>query len=118
MKNAAGQIVEPGIPSFQAAAANADWAHAPGFYVVLTEQPGAQSWPIAGATFLLVHNKQPDAAKAKAMLQFFDYALRQGGDMATALHYVPLPMAVVDLVEQTWAQSITAAGQPVWGAAK
>jgi phosphate transport system substrate-binding protein len=116
LKNAAGQVVEPGIPTFQAAAASADWANAPGFHVVLTDQPGADSWPIAGASFLLVYAAQADRAKAEAMLKFFDFSLRKGADTARSLQYVPLPPAVVELVEQAWTRQVSAGGKPVWDA--
>jgi len=82
--------------------------------VILTDQPGDETWPIAGATFVLVHKKQKDAAKAKAMLTFFDWAYRHGQDAAKELHYVPMPMKVIEMVEETWSKQITADGEPVW----
>lgn len=115
LKNQAGQAVEPSDEAFQAAAAGADWKGAPGFYVVLTDQPGAHAWPIAGASFILVHKDQPDAAKAQAMLTFFDFCMRQGAEMAKQLQYVPLPTEVVEIVEQSWSQ-ITSQGKPAWTA--
>lgn len=116
LKNSAGQVVEPSIPSFEAAASHADWANSPGFYVILTDQPGADSWPITGASFILVHANQQDMAKAQGMLKFFDFSLRKGAAMAKALEYVPLPSAVVDQVEQAWATQIKANGKPAWTA--
>lgn len=116
LKNAAGQVVEPGLESFQAAAESADWKAAPAFYVVLTNQPGPKAWPITGASFILLHKEQRDAGKALAMLQFFDYGLRRGSASATSLHYVPMPESVVELIEQAWQQQVRAGGQPVWKA--
>jgi phosphate transport system substrate-binding protein len=116
MKNAAGGIVEPSLGSFQAAAKAADWRNAPGFGVVLTNQPAADAWPIVGASFILMHKDQPNRAKAEAVLRFFDFGYRKGGAMASALDYVPLPPEVVELVEAMWAQSIKSAGAAVWTA--
>lgn len=114
LQNQAGKFVAPTIETFQAAAANADWAKAPSFYMVLTNQPGDQSWPITGATFILLHKKQRNAAKAKAMLAFFDWCFRYGGDTAKKLHYVPMPEAVVKLVQARWRTDLSAGGKPVW----
>ena len=83
MQNKAGKFLKPSLEAFAAAAANADWTKAPyGFYLMLADQPGDQSWPIAGATFILVHKDQPDAAKAAAMLKYFDWCFQHGGEMA------------------------------------
>jgi phosphate transport system substrate-binding protein len=114
LQNRAGKLVAPTIETFQAAAANADWAKAPGFYMVLTHQGGDQSWPITGATFILMHKHQPDARKARAMLRFFDWCYRYGAETAKKLHYVPMPDAVIKLVQQRWREALRAAGKPVW----
>jgi len=114
LKNRDGSFVAPTIESFQAAAANAVWADAPGFYMVLTDQPGAGSWPITGASFILVHREQPDPAKAKRMLDFFDWCLAHGAPMAESLHYVPMPAAVAALVRGLWRTQIAHNGAPVW----
>ena len=114
MQNQAGKSVAPTIGSFQAAAASADWKSAPGFYMVLTDQPGEESWPITGASFILIHKDQPDAAKARAMLSFFTWCYENGGESAENLHYVPMPESVVDLVADEWRSSVKAGGQPVW----
>jgi phosphate transport system substrate-binding protein len=108
--NKAGKVVTPGMESFKAAAAAADWKNAPGYYMVLTDQPGDKTWPIAGATFILVQKEQPDAEKAKAMLKFFDWCYKHGDNIAEELHYVPLPDAVVALIQDTWAKEIVSAG--------
>jgi phosphate transport system substrate-binding protein len=114
LKNQAGTFVEPNLASFQAAAANADWHKAPGFYLILNDQPGEKSWPITGATYILIYKEQPDAAKAKAVLKFFDWCYKHGAKMAEKLDYVPLPQNVVALVEDTWAKEVKAQGKPVW----
>jgi phosphate transport system substrate-binding protein len=115
LKNKAGKFVEPSIDSFQAAAANADWTKAPkGFALMLDDQPGEASWPIVGATYILAYKNYPDAAKGKAVLQFFDWAYKHGGDMAKGLHYVPLPESVVKLIEADWAKEVKSGGKPLW----
>jgi phosphate transport system substrate-binding protein len=113
--NAAGTFVEPNSDTFQAAAANADWAHADGFYMVLTNQPGSQSWPITGATFILVHTSQEKPEVAKAVLSFFDWAYANGDQMAAHLDYVPLPDSVVELIQKAWASQVKGPdANPVW----
>jgi phosphate transport system substrate-binding protein len=109
-----GAFVNPTDASFAAAAAGADWVNAPGNYLVLIDQPGAGAWPISGATFILVHRQQADAAKGKAVLAFFDWAYKNGDDAAAKLHYVPLPASVKDLVRKQWADVKTADGKPVY----
>ena len=91
MINKDGKRVAPNAQGFQAAAANADWANAPGFYQILTDQPGAKSWPIAGATFILMHATPEDPAAAAEALKFFSWAYEKGGKQAEELDYVPLP---------------------------
>lgn len=115
LKNKDGQFVQPDDATFQAAAANADWAKAPGYYVILTEQPGKESWPITGASFVLLYKTQADAAKGKEVLSFFDWALKSGGKMASELDYVPMPDKVVKLIEASWKSQIKdGSGKPVW----
>ncbi len=114
LQNRAGKYVAPTSETFQAAAANADWAKADGFYLVLTDQPGEASWPITGASFILVHKEQADAATAKEVLKFFAWCYRNGGRTAEKLHYVPMPAKVISLVEKAWQEQIKAAGKPVW----
>jgi phosphate transport system substrate-binding protein len=117
LRNHDGNYVKPDSASFQAAAGNADWAHADGFYMVLTDQPGAKSWPITGATFILVYNQQDKPDNGRAVLKFFDWSYRHGGKMAENLDYVPMPESVIDLVESTWSKKIKdAAGHAVWNA--
>jgi phosphate transport system substrate-binding protein len=107
--NAAGKTVSPTIPAFQAAAANADWAHAPGFYQILTNQPGAASWPITAATFILIPKQPQDPVAAGEALKFFSWAFAKGAKAAEELDYIPLPDAVVALVKKTWAADIKGA---------
>jgi len=112
--NKDGKPVSPDAASFQAAAANADWAKAEGFYVILTDQPGAQSWPIAGATFILFPTQPQDPAAAKEALKFFEWAYTKGGKMAEELDYVPMPPDVVSLIKKEWSSDIKdASGKPL-----
>ncbi|VTZ26739.1 phosphate transporter subunit; periplasmic-binding component of ABC superfamily (fragment) [Methylocella tundrae] len=114
MINKDGKSVAPEAESFKAAAANADWAKAPGFYQILTDQPGAQSWPIAGATFILMHKAPQDDAAAAAALKFFSWAYEKGDKAAEELDYVPLPDSVVALIKKEWATEIKGAdGKPL-----
>jgi phosphate transport system substrate-binding protein len=106
MINGDGKTVEPKSENFQAAAANADWASAKGYYLVLTNQPGAASWPITGASFILMHKSVDDPVAAAEALKFFNWAYTNGGDAAAQLDYVPIPKEVVSLVEKTWATTI------------
>ncbi len=114
LQNKAGKFVAPTSESFQAAAANADWANAKGYYMVLTDQPGDTSWPITGASFILVYKDQINAETAKAVLDFFAWSYENGGPTALKLDYVPMPENVVKMVEATWAEQIRAKGQQVW----
>ena len=111
--NAAGKTVEPSLESFTAAASNADFANAKNFNLVITDQPGDASWPIAASTWVLIHAQPDDAAAATEALKFFDWAYTKGKDQATALDYVAIPESVVALVEKSWA-GITANGAPVF----
>ena len=115
MINSDGKNVAPNAASFQAAAANADWANSDGYYVILTNQPGAATWPIAGATFILMY-KQPDNAEAAGeALKFFNWAYTNGGKAAEELDYVPLPAPVVAQIQKTWSSEIKMAdGKPVF----
>jgi phosphate transport system substrate-binding protein len=112
--NKSGKAVAPNADSFQAAAANADWAGSDSYYVILTDQPGAASWPITGASFILVYREPSDPAALGVALKFFDWAYKNGAKMAADLDYVPLPPALVAQVEKTWATSIMAGGHAVW----
>jgi phosphate transport system substrate-binding protein len=104
--NSAGKTVAPSGESFQAAAANADWTHAPGYYLILTDQPCAGCWPITGASFILIYGVPPDAAATGEALKFFDWAYRNGAKMAAELDYVPLPESLIKQVRATWKAEI------------
>jgi phosphate transport system substrate-binding protein len=114
MANRDGQFVAPDDGSFKAAAAGADWAKAPGMQVILTDQPGAKSWPITGASFILMHRVQEKPEVAAEVLKFFDWCFRSGGGMAAELDYVPMPAAVVKLIRAQWKSLRDAAGKPVY----
>jgi phosphate transport system substrate-binding protein len=115
MVNAAGKTVEPNLETFASAAANADWAGAKNFHVVITNQPGDKSWPIAASTWVLIHKQPKDAAAAATALKFFAWAYKNGKADAKALDYVAIPDNVVELIEKSWS-SVTASGKPVYAA--
>ena len=109
MQNAAGQFVAPEDGAFKAAAAGADWAKS--FYQILTNQPGAQSWPITGATFILMQKTQDKPAQAAATLKFFDWAYKNGDKTADDLDYVPMPAAVKTAIAKSWSDIKDASGK-------
>ncbi len=111
-----GATLAPSSQVFQAAAANADWQKAPGFYLILTDQPGKESWPITGATFILMHKMQDKPDNAKAVLTFFDWAYHHGQDMAASLDYIPMPPKAVTIFEESWKTILGPDGKPVWTA--
>ena len=102
LKNRDGEFVQPSDDSFKAAAENADWANTPGMGVILTNQPGKNSWPGTGASFIIMHKAQPDALTARAVLKFFDWAYKNGAGMATELDYVPMTPPTVKLINDAW----------------
>jgi len=106
MINKAGKTVQPTVEAFQAAAANADWTHAPGYYVILTDQPGDKSWPITASSFILMHKEPADKAASGEAIKFFKWAFENGGKMAEELDYIPMPDNVVKLIEKTWSADI------------
>jgi phosphate transport system substrate-binding protein len=115
MLNKDGQTVEATPEAIMAAAGGADWAHAPGFYMILTDSAGAKSWPIAGATFILVPKQPKDPAATKEALKFFEWAYKNGDDMASGLDYIPMPDNVVDLIAAKWKSDIKDdSGKPVY----
>jgi phosphate transport system substrate-binding protein len=113
LKNREGLFVKPEAKNFQAAAAYADWAKAPGFYQILTDQPGKESWPITGATFILMHKTQKDPKGGKQVLEFFQWAYAHGDKMAQELDYIPMPDNVVKLIFKEWKQIKGANNKPV-----
>jgi phosphate transport system substrate-binding protein len=115
LQNRDGQFVKPDEESFKAAAANAQWDKAPGFYEILTDEPGKASWPITGATFILMHKVQGKPENAAEVLKFFDWAYTSGGKMALDMDYIPMPDSVVKLVKGAWkAQIKDAGGKAMW----
>jgi phosphate transport system substrate-binding protein len=115
LMNRDGKVVAPSVASFAAAAGNASWEGTPGFGVVLTNEAGAATWPIAGATFILMHRQPNDPAAAAQALKFFDWAYSKGGKMAEELDYVPMPDSVVAAVRRLWAAQIKdATGKPIY----
>lgn len=115
LRNREGQFVHPGDESVKAAASNANWTQTPGFGVVLTDQPGRDSWPITGTSFILMHKEQADPARGSEVLKFFDWAYRNGSATAARLNYVALPPALVDQVQQVWkAELKDSTGNSVW----
>jgi phosphate transport system substrate-binding protein len=114
LTNKAGAAVAPSAESFQAAAANADWAGSDSYDLILTDQAGAKSWPITGASFILVYKQPEDAASVNAALKFFAWAYKDGAGMAGELDYVPLPSALIAQVQKTWTSQVSSGGRPVW----
>jgi phosphate transport system substrate-binding protein len=104
--NKAGKTIQPTTEAFQAAASNADWAHAPGYYLILTDQPGDKSWPIVASTFILMHKDATDKAASQEAIKFFKFAFAKGDKMAEELDYIPMPESVVKLIEKTWSSEI------------
>ncbi|MDF3055671.1 MAG: phosphate transporter substrate-binding protein PstS [Gammaproteobacteria bacterium] len=102
LKNQAGKIIAPSIESFQATAANAQWNKESGFAEILTNEPSAQSWPIVGTTFILMRTDRTNPEMTKATLAFFDWAYKNGGELAISLDYVPLPDNVVSSIREHW----------------
>jgi phosphate transport system substrate-binding protein len=114
VQNREGQFVQPDDESFAAAAGYADWKGAPGFYQILTDQPGKTSWPITGASFILMHTMQDKPQNAAEVLKFFDWAFKNGKAMASELDYVPMPETVTRIIADAWkAQVKDGAGKPV-----
>jgi phosphate transport system substrate-binding protein len=116
MKNKDGDYPKPDQKAFQAAAAKADWASAPqGYGLILTDQPGKETWPITSATFILMHANQADGARGAEVLKFFAWAYASGGKTAEELDYVPLPPSLIGMIDKTWHNDIKASdGKPVW----
>jgi phosphate transport system substrate-binding protein len=115
MQNHDGKFVSPTAAAFAASAAGADWPKAQGNYLLLIDQPGANSWPISGATFILMHTKQDKPENAKEALMFYDWAYKNGNPAAQQLDYVPLPDAVKNLMRKQWATEIKGPdGKPVY----
>ncbi|MBU5617021.1 phosphate ABC transporter substrate-binding protein PstS [Psychrobacter sp. TAE2020] len=115
LKNAAGNVVQPSSASF-AAAGNIDWSQQAGFYKVITNSETAEAWPIAAATFILVHKQPKDAKQVAGVLNFFNWAYDQGDTAATELDYVPFSDKAVALFKDSWKQVVGTDGKPVYTA--
>lgn len=102
MQNRDRQYVLPDDLTFKAAAAGAEWTKTPGMGVILTDQPGKASWPMSGASFILMHVKQDRPQQGRAVIQFFDWAFKNGAAMADELDYVPIPAAVIPHIQTQW----------------
>jgi phosphate transport system substrate-binding protein len=113
LQNAAGNYPMPEDTSFKAAAAYADWTKS-SFFEILTNEPGKDSWPITGATFILMHKVQDKPAQGVEVLKFFDWAYKNGGKMADELDYVALPDSLVKLIHAAWGNIKDASGKAVW----
>ena len=115
MKNRDGNFVQPSDDTFKAAAAGADWANAPGMYLLLTNQTGKDSWPATGASFIIMHKQQADALTGRAILKFFDWSYKNGSKMSEELEYVHMPQAVIKLVQDNWKKELKdPSGQSIW----
>jgi phosphate transport system substrate-binding protein len=115
LMNKDGKSVTPTMETFTAAAASANWEGTPGFGVILTNEAGAESWPITSATFILIHKQPKDPVAAGEALKFFDWAYAKGGKMAADLDYVPMPASVVSAIKKVWSSQIKdASGKPIY----
>jgi len=112
--NKSGKAVSPTTESIMSAAAGADWANAPGFYMILTDSTGDASWPIAGATFILLPKQPKDTAAAAEALRFFTWAYKNGAKMAQDLDYIPMPDSVVKQIEAKWSEVKDGSGKPIF----
>jgi phosphate transport system substrate-binding protein len=115
VRNKDGQYPKPDFATFQAAAAYADWAHAPGYYQIITDSPGKDSWPIAASSFILLHTTQDKPENALQAMKFFAWAFQNGDKMAEELDYVAIPDNLVKMIEASWKSQIKdSAGKPIW----
>ncbi|MFC0251273.1 phosphate ABC transporter substrate-binding protein PstS [Massilia consociata] len=115
MQNREGVFLQPSDDAFKAAAAGAEWTKAPGFGVVLTDQPGKQSWPITGVSYILMHKNQANGAKGAEVVKFFDWAFKNGAPAAADLDYVPMPASVVSLIQANWKSQLKdASGKAIY----
>jgi phosphate transport system substrate-binding protein len=106
VKNKNNEFVEPTEQSFQAAASQANWTEHPDFYEIITDAPGAGSWPIAATVFVLMYKQPKDAPQSKEAIEFFKWALEDGASDAKALNYIPLPPALIKQIEAYWVKNI------------
>ncbi len=106
VKNKHNEFVEPNEQSFQSAASQANWTEHPDFYEVITDAPGAGSWPIAASVFILMYKQPKDAPQSKAAIDFFKWSLEDGAADAKSLNYIPLPPTLIKQIEAYWAKNI------------
>lgn len=99
LENKAGKFVEPSVKTFKTSAENADWKNAPGFYMVLTDQPGDESWPVTGVTYILIR-KDCKKEVRESLVKYFEWCFTTGSTAAAKLNYVPIPENVVVLVRK------------------
>jgi phosphate transport system substrate-binding protein len=115
LKNRNGQFVKPDAASFKSAAANAKWSKDNGYHVTTTNEPGKDSWPITGVTYVLMQKSSTKPESAKEVLKFFDWAFSNGDKISTELNYVPLPANIQAMVRDSWKSEIKGAGGvPLW----
>ncbi len=114
LKNRDGTFVTPSPSAFKAAADQADWSRAPGEAALLLDLPGEGTWPITGASYVLVYRDQAESEKAAGLLSFFDWCLHDGAPVAAELGYVPLPEGAVRRVEEVWATQLKSGGKALW----
>ncbi|HEY3813528.1 MAG TPA: phosphate ABC transporter substrate-binding protein PstS [Caulobacteraceae bacterium] len=114
VQSRSGTYPQPVAASFAAAAAGANWAASDHNFVLLLNQPGANSWPITGATFILVHKEQKNPETCRAVLKFFDWAYKNGDAAAAQLDYVPLPLALKNQIRKQWTANVHAGGKPCY----
>jgi phosphate transport system substrate-binding protein len=115
VQNKDGQYPKPNNDTFQAAAAYADWKNSPGYYQIITNSPGADSWPIAATSFILLQKTQDKPASGQEVLKFFDWSFKNGQKMADELDYVALPPALISQIEASWKTQLKdASGNPIW----
>jgi phosphate transport system substrate-binding protein len=100
LRNQAGQVVAPDDETFAAASASTDWSKVPGMGIYLTNAPGAKSWPITGASFILMYKDPANKANSAEVLKFFEFAFKEGKKMAADLEYVPMPDATTDFIRK------------------
>jgi phosphate transport system substrate-binding protein len=115
VQNKDGQYPKPNNETFQAAAAYADWKNAPGYYQIITNSPGGDSWPIAATSFILLQKVQDKPANGQEVLKFFDWSFKNGQKMADELDYVALPAALIAQIESSWKTQVKdASGNAIW----
>ncbi len=114
VQNKDGNFPIPDDETFQAAAANANWSEAPGFGIIINNQPGAQAWPITSATFILMHKKPEKPEQSREVFKFFEWAFKNGDKLATDLEYVPLPANVKDMIRTSWKGVTDPSGKPIY----